>query len=336
MPLNNLLDIIFDARAKSKLEQMLAEVKDRRHLPRSFRSTGTTDDLRISVQEAVNKGHLSLDELARLVDQIEENGGQHIFLFNRTPEGRRRLTRDNIANAFADLPARPTAALYAAIPSSTRTYYKPDPNLLIVKQIRPASYWERSGSWTDQPGGERTISEHQVHRRAVNLLVINPANDEVEIRIDRVRGGKYDDLAIAYCGDFLDTLKHVLRIGEHIEPIPIWEHFNEIARDRTDTFMNVDASADPAVKQRMSNRREGSYGTDVRDHPDYVMDQKTYVRDFVNIFWNIDSDSGSKLIYTALNKVEVQDHECGKVYVSAKSEPSELEHVITRIRRFAR
>ena len=90
------------------------------------------------------------------------------------------------------------------------------------------------------------------------------------------------------------------------------------------------------MAQTISSRRQGTNGTDVRDHPRYGMDGEDYIRDSASIYWQLDAE---QRVYTFISAVDVKVDDAvvehTKVYVSAKVTPEELAHVLGRIRQFA-
>jgi hypothetical protein len=125
-----------EARAKGRLQDLLRAIKTEQELPtNTFRVTGTPDQLLESVQTAAAGGRLTDRRLADLVDSIEENGAQHLFLLDLTPAGKAKLTARRFGDAFAEIPARPTPGLYADLPTTTRTHFISRPDALVIKQV---------------------------------------------------------------------------------------------------------------------------------------------------------------------------------------------------------
>ncbi|MCU1231710.1 MAG: hypothetical protein JWO97_4594 [Acidobacteria bacterium] len=331
----SLVERLFDARAKGKLEFFLKQRKEQLELPQNaFRTSGTNEELLPAVVEAVNGRHVTIDELARLVDEVEENGAQHIFIFRVADEGNTVLTADAVEKLFPHYP-RPTEELYSDQPTARRTYVKRRADGgVAVKQIYRCEFWERDTSASHETATRRTIVYNLARRRAVNMLVVNPDGSS-EIRISHVSGKSGDEFVLALLKDFLDSLKTKLDVMESLAPLPVWDTFQAIANARDETYMSVDEKSDASIRLRFSNWRERSKGTDVRDHPDYPKDAHGYRRDSLNVYWlTPDANDGEK-VHTILSSFDVEQARWGKVYVSARLDPHELDHVIARIRYFA-
>ena len=130
-----------EARAKSRLEGLLRQIKLEQDVPRrKFRSSGTIDQLIEAVEIAAREGLVSANDLASLVDEVEENGGQHVFLFDLNEAGVKRASSKALREAFPSLPAQPTPAMYADLPSASRVYFSERTDAVVIKQIFKASY----------------------------------------------------------------------------------------------------------------------------------------------------------------------------------------------------
>ena len=332
--LPSLVRRIAAARGKHKLEGLLRETRDRLGLGRAIRVTGSLAELGNSVQGAIVDGHISVQTIRDLVDEVEETGGQHIFLYRLTPSGRGNLTDERLAGAFHAPPQGVTSHYYGDEPQR-QTNFLVRVGKLIVKQVYTAEYWETNEDESERGATRRVTVQELRRRRAVNLLVVDPLAGEAEIRIDRVHGN-YHDLMLTELERFEQTLASVSDVTEDLQPLAIRANFRALVQDRDNTYMAVDRAQDPSVAQTISSRRQGTNGTDVRDHPRYGMDGEDYVRNSASIYWLLDAE---RRVYTLISAVdfEVDDEvvEHTKVYVSAKVTPEELAHVLGRIRQFA-
>ena len=332
--LPSLVRHIAAARGKHKLEGLLRETRDRLGLGRAIRVTGNLAELGNSVQGAIVDGHIAVQTIRDLVDEVEETGGQHIFLYRLTPSGRGNLTVERLAGAFQAPPQGVTLDYYGDEPQRQTNFLVRD-GKLIVKQVYTAEYWETNEDESEREATRRVTVQELRRRRAVNLLVVDPLADEAEIRIDRVHGNDHG-LMLAELGRFEQTLASVSDVTEDLQPLAIRANFRALVQDRHNTYMAVDRAQDPSVAQTISSRRQGIHGTDVRDHPRYGMGGDDYVRDSASIYWQINAE---QRVYTFISAVdfEVDDEvvEHTKVYVSAKVTPQELAHVLGRIRQFA-
>lgn len=317
-----------EARAKGRLEAVLKQIKaDPDVSKRSFRASGTIEQLRDAVQKAGEQGLISAQDLASLVDDVEENGGQHIFLFDLNALGIARVRSQEFKDSFQRLPAQPTPTLYADLPNAKRTYYIERPRQIVVKQVYPAEYWEKDEDRSYADADERVTYIVRKQRRAINLLLLDLARGQAEVRIDRVRGQMDDGLALELFSQFRKDMEEAFDFDSLTTPVPIWQGFTRIVSNRTDTYMSTDGARDASVVVSISNRRENDRGTDVRDHPSYAYATGDYARDTLNVYW---LQEGGEKIHTILSRVPGTG--MGKIYVAAKLEPDQLTNVIERIR----
>lgn len=329
---------LVEARAKNKLEELLEETKREKALPRdSFRVRGTAEQIEEAVTTAINDGHIGIRALADLVDRVEENGAQHIFLFRLTDAGRKAITATALTKRFAAYPDDPTADLYAALPKTNRTYVRRDgQHVFVVKQVGATSYWEPDPEESSETANKIVRVSVRRDKRMVHLARFDLTTDEVEIRIDRLQHATTDTRAIADFEEFADALNPPVKWEEHLEPVPIWNGFNGIVRAEDETFMNVDEAADASVSQRFSSRRAETRGTDVRRHHDWNLSGDDYHRTGLNVYWLYGQGESQERIFTSMAAVSVRDVLLGKVFVSAKVEPNQLNHVLARVRHFTR
>jgi len=326
--LDALVSRLREARAKGRLELLLKQIKQEQDVPRrKFRASGTIDQLREAVQIAAEDGSISVNVLASLVDEVEENGGQHIFLFDLNEAGRQQVRSEAFKDSFHALPTQPTPAMYADLPSAKRTYIAEKTNRIVVKQIYRATYWEKDEDRSYSHADERATIMVRRHRRAINLLLLDPVLGRAEVRIDRVRGQMDDGLALTLFSEFQEDLKDNFDFAFLTTPVPIWRGFTRIVSDRDNTYMSIDGARDASVNVNISNRRENDRGTDVRDHPAYTYTTGDYVRDTLNVYW---LQEGKEKIHTILSRVP--DATIGKVYVAAKIDAEQLAYVLERIR----
>lgn len=328
---------LVEARAKNKLEELLEETKRTKSLPRdAFRVSGTAEQVEEALVTAINDGHIAVRELCDLVDRVEENGAQHIFLFRLSPEGRAAITEKVLRAKFVAYPTDPTEGMYAALPTTSRTYLKQDGKALVVKRIGATSYWEADPSESSETPNKVVRVSVRREKRVVHLARFDLGTGDVEIRIDRLMHTTTDTRAIADFEEFADSLNPPLKWQDHLKPVPIWNGFNEIVRAEGETFMNIDEAADESVTQRFSASRPKIRGTDVRKHPDWKLSSDDYHRTSLNVYWLYGQGESQERIFTSLASLTVRDVLVGKVFVSAKVEPAQLNHVLARVRYFAR
>jgi hypothetical protein len=331
--LTALLARVKDTGAKSALQTMLADIKATQNLGRQeLRTSGTLEELGAAVRIAIDRNWLTEERLASLVDEAEENGGQHIFMFRVTDAGVAAVRAATLRASFPNAPMRPTPALYAELPQATRTFFQERQTALVVKQIYRADYWEKDETKSYSNANERGSITVRHERRAVNLFAFKPEERLAEFRIDRVHA-QDETFAVENFQAFAADLEPTVDWQTHLEPIPIWEGFSQIVADRDRTYMSTDEGEDATVGIRIKNRRLGALGVDVRDQPKYP--EGVLARRTLNVYWV--QEDGSR-IHTILSKVRIGELQNGvdvaKVYIAAKLDQNTLEGLLATIRSF--
>lgn len=340
-----LIDRLYDAGAKHKLEELLRTIKEKQGVQRkAFRISGTPVDLKVAALQAFEQGHLRAERLAELVDAVEETGGQHILLFNLTDEGRRAFAEARLSANLPSVPKQPTEALYSELPASKRTFYLKRGQLQVVKQVYCATFWELDKEESSQTDDRRVEVFKRVRKRAINSVVVDLATGTAEIRVDRIRGQADEKLAMKALQEFGESLGDRVDMQAHLIPLPIWDGFGQIVAATAETYMNTDEAHDPSVIHRISNWRARERGTDVRQHPSWVLGGDAYQRQVLSIYWLLppppdqteipEEPPPPRRVHTVLSKASFGGRDLGKVYVAAKIEPSELRHVLDRVRHF--
>ena len=322
-------------RGRSRLQQLLKNIKTEQKLPaNAFNVSAGGDDLLETVWAAVQKGWLTEKALAQLVDDIEENGAQHIFLFNMTPVGLKALTAKRFNEAFESIPARPTPGQYTDVPASTRTYFSSRPDGLMIKQIFKAEYWERDEEKSYATADERGVITRRHERRAINLLRVHPEEGTAEIHIDRVRSEMDDTLALANLQKFINGLADLVDLPNHLENTPVWDAFAGMVADRDEIYLNADDAVDPGAHISLSNRKSRDRGPDIRTHPKYRLTGAENTRERLSPYWTVEGQE--QRVFSNISIVESSPiGRCGKIYISATLEPKVLRYVLGRIRYFA-
>ena len=290
---DELLDLLLTrlraARDKRAIQALLRAITKERGLRRGdLRITGTKEELLHHIREGIDRGLLPVTRLATLVDELEENGGQHLFLFDLTPDGLAALRPATLQQAFPPMPPNPAPAMYADAPDHPQIYFVQKPDALVVKQIHTATFWEKDEERSYSDATERATIVVRRQRRAVNLFRILPDQERAEIRIDRITHSLGDKDIGEHLRAFLTALDPILNIDTHLRSTPIWDGFRAIVNHRPGTYMSTDGAEDPSVKVSISNRRAGNTGQDVRDHSSYDYASAHYVRHRVNIYWHTD------------------------------------------------
>ena len=157
-------------------------------------------------------GLLPLTRLATLVDELEENGGQHLFLFDLTTDGLAALRPATLQQAFPPMPPGPTPAMYADPPDHPQIYFVQRPDALVVKQIHTATFWEKDEERSYSDATERALIVVRRQRRAINLFRVLPDQRRAEIRIDRITHSLGDKDIGEHLRGFLAALDPILNI----------------------------------------------------------------------------------------------------------------------------
>lgn len=342
MPIETLVRRLYLAGAKGKLEQLLRDVKTEHDLGKKlFRVTGTQEELGESVQAAINAKVLTAARLSALIDEVEENGRQHIFLFRLTPAGLNELTEAELSS-HPNPPAEPTEAFYADEPSARRTYFVRRGPRVCIKQVYLAEFWQLEGQ-------DKVSATHRIRTwkritvRAVNMMLVDRAARTAEIRIDRVRTDRLDNtLALKSLAEFVDSIDNPLDVQTQLQTTPIWHGFAGIVGEGTgdgETYMNHDKPSDATAEHSLSNHRARRGGPDIRTHPQHPK-EAGLLRDSLSVYWRLPEglapEGSEAYVYTFLSRVRKSDvGELGKVYVGATLSPGQLDHVIARVRHFA-
>lgn len=332
-----LLQRIFAAQGTSRLAKLLRSAKGE-DVPRgAFRTTGTREQLEEAANSALLSGYISTDDLAQIVDEVEENGAQHVFLFNLTDAGKKALTRAAIEKSVPVVP--PSAALYGEAPQRRSLFIDRGGEGFGVKQVFTSDYWELDRARSKDTDEERVSWYVKKHRRAVNVMLVRPDENELEVRIDRVRSSQDDRLATRNYQLFEASLVGLFDRVKHAEPLRFTpSQLAKIASAKKETYMTVDEAEDGDFSQRISNTRERAKGLDVREYEHYALDGKGLKRTSLNIYWRVNDEK----IHSILSNVPLlmtddptADELGAKVYLPATLQPQDMRHVIDRIRHFA-
>lgn len=340
-----LLKRLREASSNRALQDLLRTVKEEQQLTsKQLRITGRKDELLQNIRYGIDRNILSLARLASLVDRLEENGGQHIFLFDLTAEGFADLHSQAFRQTFPAMPTEPTAVMYSHTPAQPQTYFSERADGLVVKKIHTVTFWEKDEDKSYSDENVRATVYVRQSKRAISLFKVNRKQRIAEIRISKTTSAMDDKSAGEHLQDFTQTLSPVLYIDQHLRPTSIWDGFRAIVRERDGTFMATDDTHDPSVRITISNRRAGWHGRDVRDHPTYTFDDANYVRKRLNIYWDTErlllahngpGQGNPERVHTILSKFELDGRAYAKVYVAAIVSPEVLSGVTKYIRQFA-
>ena len=341
-----LLGRLADAASKEQIQNLLRAVKEEQALRSGeLRVSGSKDDLLQHVRDGIASKLLSVGRVATLVDRIEENGRQFLFLFDLTQEGVSALGAPAFRQGFDVAPPGRTPAMYADVPDEPQVYFSEQADALVVKQVHAATHWEldEQRSYTEET--ERATFQVLRRHRALNMLRVVPETRQAEIRIGRFRANMKDETVGEHLTAFLQTLSPVVDVEGQMRPTRIWDGFQQLASTREGTFMATDSANDPTATVKFSTRRAGGVSGDIRDHPDYRLERVDYVRDVLNMYWDTEfwvsrrdqfGESGPRMVHTVLARFRSDGREYGRVDVPVAVSPEVLTGVIECIRRFAR
>jgi hypothetical protein len=142
--IDSLIDRLFAAHSNKKVGEFLRGVRDIRGLTsHQLRVTGSEEELRDAVRQAVNSGALAVNDLAAHVDEVEENGNQHIFLFDLSEIGIAELTSQRASGKKIPATTRNEMS-YEAYPADRLTWHVDRSERLVLKQIYTASFWRKN------------------------------------------------------------------------------------------------------------------------------------------------------------------------------------------------
>lgn len=200
--------------ANSSLSVVRAFLKDR-ELPYSAPSWNDLAETRL--RPALKSGHLSEGDLLRLLQDAEEFGRQHVFLFGLSRRSARLLTiEDHIenlahevgldsvlnSNAVLDEPGELQIADMRIEPGSRN-----NAALLVLKLVGSIRRWERIQDEIEQDG-TRVIRYSPIVERAVNVIRVH-GDGIVEIRIHSHRSSS----------SYIEELDQIMETAEPILPV---------------------------------------------------------------------------------------------------------------------
>jgi hypothetical protein len=329
-----LIERLFAAEANKKVGELLRSIRATRGLTsHQLRVTGTEEELKDALREAITLGALSVNDLAAHVDAVEENGNQHIFVFDVTEIGVAELTSQR-ARAQRLAATTPTENAYEAYPADRLTWHVDAQSRLVLKQVHTASFWRKNDSESTRTEDREVLIYDRVKRRAINMLVVDAARGRAEIRISRVEGSHDSDRkAVDRLGEFVTRLASLLRLEEHLVPTPIWNAFSTIATNREEIAMYWDRAAEARLSVTLSDRSLGR-GGDVRDHPDYRLHGAKWARKELRVSWQRGKGEDAEEIAVKLSEVKYEEVPIGKVEIFKPTDPDALNYVIGRIRHF--
>ena len=330
MIIDLLLQRIVDARSVTRLTAKLQHIKAAKGLKRNeLRTTGTTDQICDSARAAVERGLIEISDVAEVVDELEENGGQHIFLFRCTTGADASNLEAKVAEAFHAKPADPTPAYYSEFPTTNRIYYEPLGHVGRAKQIGKTDFWVRDEDESHEDENVQVTVHRREEARIVNLLIVDPTENLVQVRIGQASYRAPAKQWEKDYKDFLERLDPTVDFGPLI-PIPVWRGFRNQVLNRDETYMKVDEAHDMSSSQSIALLRH--IGQDIREYPDYNLDDTKFSRDFLNIYWLLNDEKGNEIgVYTNQKKVEVGGHEVCKIWISRHLSKHVLDNVLARI-----
>ena len=332
--LKDMLERIRDAHAVNRLSKSLLKLKEERALGhRNLKATGSYEELCDSISEAIDNGHLSLDDIAKIVNEVEENGRQHIFLFS---EENTKYLSDIVEQLSGNFPHAQTSDVrknYAKLPAEDRVWYEDRSPTHILKFTGTTSYWTINAEQSQESEERIVIVKDKRQSRVIHLLKVHSDSGLIEVRIQAAGA---DAPSTQWKTDFFmfaNLFSSVLPL-EQLSAVPIWKGFRSQIKETEGTYLVTDEAFEAQTTQRISLRRE--HGKDLREHKDYDLDDIRFARDTLNIYWFVhDQEDDEYRIHTIQQRVNLNKNEYAKVWIS-RHVPNEcidilLDRIIGRI-----
>ena len=183
------------------------------------------------IQQLVDQGRLSVNELAYLLSELEETGRQHIFLFKypsklalKTIEYK-RISSIAISKGLSDTIHNPTTLDNPNEPTITSIKWVDEADeSLIIKLVETRTIRKKVGD--EQVGRFYTVRYEDIEERAVNILKIF-SDGRVEVRITLQSGSKnYGDAITRFWSQMADFLPEIP------EPISISNFKDKVWKNR--------------------------------------------------------------------------------------------------------
>jgi hypothetical protein len=335
MLIERLVKRLFAAQNREQVVRFLKRIKDGNDdARRELRTSGNLEELETQLVAAVGRGWVSIRELAATVDEAEENGNQHVFLFDLTDAGREHITRGGALRHFREAPHDPVEEAYSDLPTGTVLVRNITAEVFLVKEVFTAAYWI-TRSTTHPSEDEEIIVRERQKQRAMNLLVADTGRSTVEIRIGRIedRGETRQNLTRRF-NDFIARLGRWFDVQLDLVVVPVWDAFPLIQQDRDFVIMPSDRSASATANQLMAVRRRGQHA-DIRDDPDYPANARTYARSEMRLEWIRGAGDNAEYIPCRISEFAIDEQKFAKVEFRQRIERDALNYVIGRIRHFA-
>ncbi len=328
-----LLNRVESNQAAGRLSDFILGIKERRRLPRdSFRSRGTFQEVCNSVRQAIADRHLSLSDIASFVDEVDENGAQHIFMFNAPSQEFVESTVGAIKDKFTERPSGLDLDWYADLPAKMHLHYEIRGEVVVLREIKKVEYWVIDRNESTETINKQVIVKVKKESRALNLLRIHVDTGLIEIRLARASSQVPHKLWESELKRFADRILPALDF-KLLEPIPIWTGFSGQLANRDDTYLKTDEAHDTSTSQRISKIRQA--GSDLRDNPDYNLDEDRFLRDKLNIYWIVVSETANEaVVHTIQQRVKFEGQDLGKIYIAQHATDNVIDHVLGTIRSY--
>jgi len=301
--------------------------------------SGSREALLDRVRDAIRRGVIGFDQLVALLDEVEEHGHHHVFLYTLTPPQRTALadidhvkslaTKHGLATVLnartrvVDMPSEPVC-----------TSVRHDSHRLRMKWVE-RRVWEEALPGRDRVEGAvrwRALQRHEA--RAVNTLRVDLAPGEVQLRVSDAGKQSRTDYAnklteyaaaTAWLLDW-DALQRI-PIEHAIPPIKLAE---EEVRVRGNTYFTVQGTK--------ASFTSDAADSDVRSDRVYQAGDVAAQRDgqdhrLLNVYWlPREGTPLTREVHTYL----YADGLGNEVRFSADCTEEEVSYVLSRIREFAR
>lgn len=320
---------------KEDLRVLLSQLKEAHNLGNAIKIK-SDDEIARSLRVAIDAEHLTIEDLYALLDEKEENGGQHIYLFDLTDVGRRDIRARDLAERFGGIDDLSARIRYSPLPA-THTWFEQRGPLLVVKRISTEEYAHPSFFHSRLIDGVEYRSPQPQKRRFVSLLIIDPVSGQAELRIERL-GGHNSKHAQEMFLKIKNELFPTIDLIEHFKSVRVDYGFDGITSNRTETFMSHDAYTDGGFGGRFVRRRDEGGMIDIRDDPGWqsTLHRLTVCRKSLSVYWVTEN---ALRLHSVLSTPEIlmginNRLEFGKVFIQEKMSPDQVSHVVNRVRHY--
>lgn len=311
-----LLDLLL-----SHTREYVADLLRAKNIPHS----GTKDELRQRLGENLESGNMTIEELITLLDQIEGNGNQHIYLHRCSQGYLRKLKQENYVRhqleeaGQGDLYNRNQPLLLPQQPTISSITH--NDRWLRLKWVEKREWYELI---SDQMENGLRVKKYEPHiTRGITIFRIDLVSGNAELMIQRLpRGTNYEEVRERYDQELgrmidLDAFS-LLDTGQAIGRI---EDSGEVER-RACNYITV-AGGKAGFKSR-------SRGADYISDPSLKRARSalgTSIAGLLGNFYWLPCENLSRKIHTHIY--------LNRVGIFGECTEQEVNYVLSRIRHFA-